>query len=253
MLITQYAGVLLRREMDRIPLWRGNHVSIKDLADYFAKYVYLPRLKNTDVLLEPSAMACNRSGNAKHLPMPKAGTRSASSISGSKRANRPHVLNANSLIVKPEVALAHITGASAPVTAAPQQLQPVPPATYAAYAQAQDYSLSALGEREGSTATALPEPPPTIFSPTPLVAQAKGPKYQRFHGSVIINERKMGTEAGNIMEEVVKHLTSLYSVKVKVTLEIEAELQNGASEDTVRTVLENCRTLKFEEFGFEEE
>src|SRR6202011_3427984 len=51
MLITQYAGTLLRREMDRIPLWRGNHVGIKDLADYFARYVYLPRLKNTEVLL----------------------------------------------------------------------------------------------------------------------------------------------------------------------------------------------------------
>ena len=63
----------------------------------------------------------------------------------------------------------------------------------------------------------------------------------------------MGTQAGNIMEEVVKHLTSLYGVKVKVTLEIQAELQNGISEATVQTVMENCRTLKFESFGFEEE
>src|SRR6266566_5094392 len=34
-LITQYAGKLLRSEMDRVPLWRGNHVSIKELADFF--------------------------------------------------------------------------------------------------------------------------------------------------------------------------------------------------------------------------
>jgi hypothetical protein len=40
---------------------------------------------------------------------------------------------------------------------------------------------------------------------------------------------------------------------VKVTLEVQAELQNGVSEETMRTVLENCRTLKFESFGFEEE
>src|SRR5260370_17037505 len=38
--------------MAGIPLWRGNPVSIKELADYFARYVYLPRLKNTEVLLE---------------------------------------------------------------------------------------------------------------------------------------------------------------------------------------------------------
>src|SRR2546422_8755109 len=51
MLITQYAGTLLRGELDRIPLWRGNHVNTKELADYFARYVYLPRLRNTEVLL----------------------------------------------------------------------------------------------------------------------------------------------------------------------------------------------------------
>ena len=51
MLTTQYAGTNLRRKLDEIPLWRGDHVSLKELADFFARYVYLPRLKNTDVLL----------------------------------------------------------------------------------------------------------------------------------------------------------------------------------------------------------
>jgi shikimate kinase len=37
----------------------------------------------------------------------------------------------------------------------------------------------------------------------------------------------MARDAGMIMEEVVKHLTSLYGAKVKVTLEIEVELPNG--------------------------
>jgi hypothetical protein len=63
----------------------------------------------------------------------------------------------------------------------------------------------------------------------------------------------MARDAGMIMEEVVKHLTSLYGAKVKVTLEIEAELPNGVSESLVRTVMENCRTLRFESQGFEEE
>ena len=50
-----------------------------------------------------------------------------------------------------------------------------------------------------------------------------------------------------IMREVVKHLTSLYGAKVKVTLEIEAEFPQAVPEGTVRTVEENCRTLRFEE------
>jgi hypothetical protein len=40
---------------------------------------------------------------------------------------------------------------------------------------------------------------------------------------------------------------------VKVTLEIEANIPDGAPEQVVRTVTENSRTLKFEVSGFEEE
>ena len=63
----------------------------------------------------------------------------------------------------------------------------------------------------------------------------------------------MAKAAGEIMEEVVKHLTSLYGAKVQVTLEIQAELPNGVPADTVRTVTENCRTLRFESYEFEED
>jgi hypothetical protein len=40
---------------------------------------------------------------------------------------------------------------------------------------------------------------------------------------------------------------------VKVTLEIEAEIPNGAPEHVVRIVTENSRTLKFTHQGFERE
>jgi len=40
---------------------------------------------------------------------------------------------------------------------------------------------------------------------------------------------------------------------VKVTLEIEADIPDGAPEQVVCTVTENSRTLKFEVSGFEEE
>jgi hypothetical protein len=55
------------------------------------------------------------------------------------------------------------------------------------------------------------------------------------------------------MEEVVAHLTSLSKAGIEVTLEIQGTLPNGVPPDTVRTVTENCRTLRFESYGFEEE
>ena len=50
-LMTAYGATLLRMELDRVPLWRGDHVSVSQLADDFARYLYLPRLKGPEVLL----------------------------------------------------------------------------------------------------------------------------------------------------------------------------------------------------------
>ena len=38
-------------KLDRVPLWRGDHVAIKQLVEDFARYPYLPRLKDSSVLI----------------------------------------------------------------------------------------------------------------------------------------------------------------------------------------------------------
>jgi hypothetical protein len=37
--------------LDEVPLWRGDHVAVKQLIDDFARYLYLPRLARPDVLM----------------------------------------------------------------------------------------------------------------------------------------------------------------------------------------------------------
>jgi predicted AAA+ superfamily ATPase len=49
-LITEFGGIRLRFELDRIPLWRGNHVGLAQLWEDFAQYLYLPRLRDSSVL-----------------------------------------------------------------------------------------------------------------------------------------------------------------------------------------------------------
>ena len=51
LLLAGLAGTRLRMELDRVPLWRGDHVPIKQLAEDFARYLYLPRVADTQVLL----------------------------------------------------------------------------------------------------------------------------------------------------------------------------------------------------------
>ncbi len=96
------------------------------------------------------------------------------------------------------------------------------------------------------TPPSISDGPGYVVSPNQVEQQ-----YHRFYGSIKINPRMMAGDAGKIMEEVVKHLTTLYGANVQVTVEIEAEMPKGVTESTKRTVEENCRTLKFDGFGFE--
>src|SRR5437773_913365 len=51
LLVTSFSGTRLRMELDRVPLWPRDHVTIKQLVEHFASYLYLPRLKDSSVLL----------------------------------------------------------------------------------------------------------------------------------------------------------------------------------------------------------
>ena len=79
------------------------------------------------------------------------------------------------------------------------------------------------------------------------------PIARRFYGSVVLDSTRVGRDAGRIAEEVIAHLASLPGAEVRVTLEIDASIPDGASENVVRTVTENARTLKFGSQGFETE
>ncbi len=50
-LLTVLAGTVLRMELDKVPLWRGDgdHVPVSQLTEDFARYLYLPRLTGPSV------------------------------------------------------------------------------------------------------------------------------------------------------------------------------------------------------------
>ena len=52
------------------------------------------------------------------------------------------------------------------------------------------------------------------------------------------------------LEEVINHLNAVDGCEVNITLEVNASAKDGFSSGTVRTVSENCRTLKVDEFEF---
>ena len=59
-LITAYSSVRLRMDLDRVPLWRGDHVGLKQLWNDYSQYLYLPRLRDSSVLVDVKPEVASR-------------------------------------------------------------------------------------------------------------------------------------------------------------------------------------------------
>ena len=229
LLVAKLGPTRLRHEMDTIPLWKGNHIGINTLVEYFAQYLYLPRLKDPGVL-------CNAiSEGITLLTWEKDSFAYAESFNDEEdryrglRTLRPVQITASdrTLIVKPDIARKQLDAEKVPQspTEGPDG-----------------------GEEGGSTGGGPSGPTPPDWPPGP---QKK--KLKRYHGTVTLDPMRTGRDASRIADEVISHLVGLLGSKVNVTLEIEAEHSDGYPENVVRTVTENSQTLKFKNHGFEKE
>ena len=51
LLVTSLGSARLRMDLDKVPLWRGDHVAIRQLVEDFGRYLYLSRIRDPEVLL----------------------------------------------------------------------------------------------------------------------------------------------------------------------------------------------------------
>ena len=228
LLVPVLAGTRLRLELDRVPLWRGDHVEIRQLADHFARYLYLPRLAGPEVLIRAIQDGLGLLlWTDESFAYADSFDEATSRYRGLRCGREVPLLSPESdgLLVKPAAAIAQ------------QEAEPAAPATGAGVGVAETSASTSAG------AGTSPEPTP----PPPEQ------KARRFHGAVSLDATRVGRDASQIADEVIAHLAGLVGAKVTVTLEIEAEIPSGAPDHVVRTVTENSRTLKFSSQGFERE
>ncbi len=225
-LVTSLGSTILRKHLDDVPLWSGDHVAVRQLVEYFARYLYLPRLAGPEVLVQAIrdgvALLTWQSDTFAYA---ESYDETAARYRG-LRGGQMVSLSAESagLLVKPAVARRQMdaeTSAAAPGST-PEEIGARLP-------------LGVSG--------------PTPAGAAPGVAAATRPR--RFHGTVQLDPARVGRDASRIADEVIAHLAGQVGTEITVTLEIEASLPDGASDQIVRTVTENSRTLKFTSHGFE--
>ena len=228
LLATTFAGTRLRMELDRVPLWRADHVPVRQLAEDFAQYLYLPRLQDPGVLLRSAADGVGlmtwRSDSFAFADSFDEENGRYVGLRGGQVINDLTDANAPGLLVKPEVASRQLDA---------ERVEPAP--------------TSPPGDGGNGGTGKGPDTPDPELIPRP------DPRPTRFHGTVELDATFTGRDAGRIAEEVIAHLAGLVGANVTVTLEIHAEIPDGAPYHVVRTVTENSRTLKFGSHGFERE
>ena len=232
MLIATFAGTRLRMELDRVPLWQGDHVEVRQLLDYFARYLYLPRLKDPSVLLEAIRTGLGlMTWEQDSFAYADSYDEEAGRYRALHHGPRGPLADSDAgLVVRPEVASKQLAVEAAATAGAGADTTTTYPHT-----EGQDVDFG-----EEPTTGPLPGFP----------GQAKA---KRYHGSVRLNSTRVGRDASQIADEVIAHLAGLVGAEVRLTLEIEADIPDGAPEDVVRIVTENSKSLKFEDTGFESE
>ncbi|MCC6191936.1 MAG: ATP-binding protein, partial [Anaerolineales bacterium] len=232
LLITRWSPALLRIELDRW-LWKdAPHLGLKKLWDYLGRYVYLPRLRDAQVLLRAIEEGLGSRDYFAYAGAVTPEGRYQGLVFG-ERGSSVHLDDA-SVLVKPEAARRQLEADAAAV------------AGRAGAAPAGELAGGLRAAQDGGVEAAAPgraEAAPAAGTERP----------RRFHGVVRLDAARVARDAGRVADEVVQHLVGQLGAEVEVSLEIHAHLPGGAPDTVVLTVSENARTLRFESFGFESE
>lgn len=247
-LITRWGPRLLQLDLQRFNLWQGvDHLSVRQLWQYLATYLYLPRLRDKEVLLttiRAGAAATDFFGYAM-------GVDTQGAYQGLYFGRQPSTIfdEEGSVVVTPEAARA----ALAQQAAAQQQAEAAKSGNTGPLWGGASAGAGTAASAAGGGATMREGSGANTYSPAAAQpgASTAGPAPTTFFGSVELNTLMLSSSAGKIGEEVVARLAGLLGAQVKVRLEIEAHIPGGVPDKVQRDVTENARTLKFKTAEFE--
>jgi predicted AAA+ superfamily ATPase len=260
-LITAYSATSLRIDLDRF-LWRDvPHLSLKRLWEYLASYIYLPKLRDQDVLLEAVQDGIGQMTWSDAFAYAEAYDEVNQRYRGLRAGQRSSVvMDGRSVLVKPEVAQEQIRREAA-IPLPGTELGPVAGSVPGVGAGGERGGVQGgvlSGGQEGGAAgggSAAGQGPGSGFAKLPIPGLGAEPahKVKRFFGSVSLNPFRLNRDVASIADEVVQHFTGLDGADVEISLDISVKVPTEIPEQVVRTVAENCRTLKFRSHEFERE
>ena len=230
-IIATWAPALLKMSLDEL-LWKdSNDIAIKKLWEFLCTYCYLPRLANYSVLEDAIAKGL-RSTEFFGIAAGYSGER----YIDLKLNEIVYSINQSDLLVKPAVAMKQIMEEG---KSGGQDGNGISGSTGSAGGAG---SGSAGGQQTGGVSGQIGDDSGT----------GAAPKNTRFFMSAKLDNTRVNKNVNDYLTEVIQHLMSVDGADVELTLEVSVNAPGGIPSATVRTVSENCRTLKIQDFGFED-
>ena len=239
-IITRWAPALLKMELDGVLWSASDHIAIKTLWDYLCTYCYLPRLADMNVLIDAI-----RNGLTSTEYFAYAAGYDGTRYLDLRVGQTVGMIEPSAYLVKISAAQRQLDEDEARRRATAEE----------ARARAEqrgiqtDNTNSSVVSHEVSRGTAITTHSPGPVEAPPVPAQ---PKNKRFYMSASLDTTRIGRDVQRLVEEIITHLTSAEGTQVEVSLEVNVQAPDGLSQQIVRTVSENCRTLHVDDFGFEE-
>ena len=226
-IITKWAPSLLKMELDNL-LWReDNHIQVKKLWEYLTTYCYLPRLANYSVL-ESTIRAGVASDESFAI---------ASAFNGERYSELKY--NTTVMDVYPSDYLVKVLTALKQINQDNQAKPQDQPQGGFTYPTDNPNGEGPSVVREGPGGGITPVTPQTPDNDT------------RFFMSVKLDNTRVIRDLQKYLDEVITHLSTVDNCEVELMLEVSAQAADGFPQGPVRTVSENCRTLRVDNFGFE--
>ena len=208
----------IRLELDQklAAVWSKGHVAMGDLWGYYCRYPYLTRLRDRTVLDAGVSSTLTSFTWEQEAFALADGYDEATGYGGLLPGGdaRFGQITDSTLLVAPQVAQRQVA-----------ETVPDVPKVVADQRGGQAES----GERSGGVTGAPPAP--------------SRPSNTRYFGVYKLDPERYGRDLARLGQEILMQLAAVEDAQLEITVEVHASSASGFSDDKVRTVLENARTL----------
>lgn len=215
LVITTWSPIHLRTKLQEL-YWKADNAYFGAMVflEDTHRYLYLPRLKDRNVLEQ----AITKGAGSRDFFGTAYGFHEGK-FDGFKLGDSNVQLDDTLLLIEPGAAKAYEAAHPSAIHPIPIQAGPTPPGTV--------------------------QPEPT----SPGAALASKPR--AFHGNVSINASTAKMRMVQVADEIITVLAADPNAEVTITVEIQANFPNGATDQTKRAVSENAKTLNFKNANWE--